>query len=95
MLQRERVCFLIKNLSKLSEIHYMEPYLYPSITDIVEEMNTLIQERHNHSESSITVKGLEECKKLRFNLQMKDLVSHSVVRKWDTISVAMLAMNLE
>ena len=34
----------------------MEFVLYPSITDIVEAINTLIQERHNHSENYITVK---------------------------------------
>ena len=37
-------------------MYYLEPGLYPSITDIVEAMNTLIQERHNHSENCITVK---------------------------------------
>ena len=48
--------FSDKKLSKSSELHYLEPGLYPSITDIVEAMNTLIQERHNHSENCITVK---------------------------------------
>ena len=31
-----------------SENSYLEPGQYPSITDNVEAMNTLIQERHNH-----------------------------------------------
>ena len=44
-----------KELSKSSEFYYLEPGLYPSITDIVEAMNTLIQERHNHSKKSIRV----------------------------------------
>ena len=48
--------FLIKKLSKSSEFYYLEPGLYPSITDIVEAMNCVIQERHDHSESCITVK---------------------------------------
>ena len=43
-------------LSKSSDFDYLGPDLYPSITDIVEDMNTLIQERHNHSENCITVK---------------------------------------
>ena len=43
-----------KKLPKLSEFHYLEPGLYPSITDIVEATNTLIQERHNYSEICIT-----------------------------------------
>ena len=44
-----------KKFSKLSELYYLEPGLYPPITNIVEAMNTLIQERHNHSENCITV----------------------------------------
>ena len=45
-----------KKLSNSPEFYYLEPSLYPSITDIVEAMNTLFQERHNHSENCITVK---------------------------------------
>ena len=52
-----KIVFSDKKLSKLFEFHYLEPGLYPSITDIVEVMNTLIQERHNHSDNCITVKG--------------------------------------
>ncbi len=48
--------FFDKKLSKSSEFYYLEPGLYPSITDFVEAMNTLVQERHNHSENCITVK---------------------------------------
>ena len=53
------------------------------------------------SHDTITAKNvtqlncLEKCKKLRFTLRMKDLVLHSLVRTWDTFSVAFLAMNLE
>ena len=45
-----------KKLSKSSEFYYLEPGLYPSITDFVEAMNILIQDRHNHSENCIKVK---------------------------------------
>ena len=48
--------FFNKKLSKSSEFYYMKPGLYPSITDIVEAMKTLIQQRHNHSENCMTVK---------------------------------------
>ena len=48
--------FFDKKLSKSSEFFYLEPGLYPSITDIIEAMNLLIQERHNHSENCIEVK---------------------------------------
>ena len=48
--------FFDKILSKSSEFYYLEPGLYPSITDIVETMNILTQERYNHSENCIKVK---------------------------------------
>ena len=52
---------------KSSEFYYLEPGLCPSITDIVEAMNILNQERHNHSAKSVSkLKCLEERKK--FNL---------------------------
>ena len=35
---------------------FLETGLYPSFTDIAGATNTLIQERHKHSRSSITVK---------------------------------------
>ena len=48
--------FLDSKLSKSLELYYLETGLYSSITDIVEAMNTLIQERHNHSENCFTIK---------------------------------------
>ena len=70
-----------KKHSKLSEFYYQQPGLYTSITNIVEAMNTLIQESHNHSENCITVKMSRRTqKKMRFTLQMKDLDLHSLVR---------------
>ena len=48
--------FFDKNLSKSLEYYYLKPGLYPSIKDIVEAMNILIQERHNHSENCIKLK---------------------------------------
>ena len=52
----EKIMFFDKKLSKSSEFYYLELGLYPSITDIVEAMNILIQERHYHSENCIKVK---------------------------------------
>ena len=49
----EKVIIFDKKLLKSSEFYYLESGLYPSITDIVEAMNILIQERHNHSENCI------------------------------------------
>ena len=48
--------FLDKKISKSSDFYDLVPGLYPSVTDNVEAMNNLIQERHNHSENCITVK---------------------------------------
>ena len=48
--------FFDKKLSKLSEFYYLEPGLYLSITDTVEAMRILIQERHNPSGNCIRVK---------------------------------------
>ena len=48
--------FFDKNLSKSTSTFSIEPGLYTSITDIVEAMSTLIQERNNHNETRIEVK---------------------------------------
>ena len=48
--------FFNKKLSKSTSTYSIEPGLYTSITDIVEAMNTLIQERNNYNETCITVK---------------------------------------
>ena len=51
--------FFEEKLSKSTSTYNLEPGLYTSITsitDIVEAMNTLIQERNNHNETCITVK---------------------------------------
>ena len=57
-----------KKLSKSPEFYYLEPGLYPSITDIVEAMNTLIQERHNHCENCVTVKVSRRTQKVEIYL---------------------------
>ena len=48
--------FYDEKLSKTTEAFHLEPGLYSSITDIVEAMNTLIQERNNHRDTCITIK---------------------------------------
>ena len=48
--------FFDEKLSKSTSTFNLEPGLYTSITDIVEAINTLIQERNNHNETCITVK---------------------------------------
>ena len=51
-----RFKLLDEKLSNSTSTYNLEPGLYTSITDIVETMNTLIQERNNHNETCITVK---------------------------------------
>ena len=48
--------FFNKQFSESSEFYYLKPGLYSCITDIVEAMIILIQERHNHSGNCIKVK---------------------------------------
>ena len=57
-----------KKFSKSSEFYYLEPGLYPFITDIVEAMNILIQERHNRSENCIKDKVSRKTQKVEICL---------------------------
>ena len=59
---------LHKKLSKSSEFNYVKPSLYPSITNIVEAMKVLIQERHNHNENCLKVKVSRRTQKVEINL---------------------------
>ena len=87
--------FFDRKLSTSLEFYYLEPGLYPSNTDIVEAMNTLIQKDTITAKTVSKVKCLEERKKLRFTLQMKDLVLPSLVRIWNTFSEVKLVTTLE
>ena len=60
----EKFMFFDKKLSKSSEFYYLEPGLYSSITDFVEAMNTLIQERHNHSKNCVRVEVSRRTQKI-------------------------------
>ena len=57
-----------KKLSKSTSTYDLEPGLYTSFTDIVEAMNTLIQERNNHNETCITVEVSRRTQKVVFML---------------------------
>ena len=50
-----RILFHDHELSKTKKYHYLEPGLYHSITDIVEPMNSLIQNRNNLNTTCIGV----------------------------------------
>ena len=60
--------FFDKKLSKSSEFFYLELGLYSSITDIVEAMNILSKEIHNHSENCIKVKVSRRTQKVEIYL---------------------------
>ena len=87
--------FFDKKRSKLSQFYYLEPALYRSITDIVEAMNTLIQERHDHDENCITVETSRRAQKVKVYFANEGSGLAFLVRFWDTFSEVMLVMNLE
>ena len=60
--------FFDEKLSKSTSTYNLEPGLYTSITDIVEAMNTLIQEKNKHNETCITVKVSRRTQKVVFML---------------------------
>ena len=49
----------------------------------------------SHAKTVSQLKCLEERQKVRFTVEMKDLVMHSLVRIWGTFSEVLLVMNLE
>ena len=63
--------FYDEKLSKTTEDYYLEPGLYSSITDIVEAMTTLIQERNNHRDTCITIKVSRVTHKVKIYLENK------------------------
>ena len=60
--------FYDEKLSKTTEVYYLEPGQYSSITDIVEAMNTLIQKRNNHRNTCITIKVSRVTQKVKVYL---------------------------
>ena len=53
--QGGKVHIFDKTSSNSSELYHLEHGLYRSFTDTVQAMNTLIQEKHNHSAICVTV----------------------------------------
>ena len=86
--------FLDEKLSKSTTSYSIEPGLYTSITDIMEVMNKLIQERNNHNETCITVKVSRRTQKVVIMLANDNLVLHSVVPTWVIFLVIMWETNL-
>ena len=85
--------FFDEKLSKSTPTYNIEPGLYTSITDILEAMNTLIQERNNHNETCITVKVSRRTQKVEIMLandtsslafRSTDLCHIFLVTMWET-----------
>ena len=57
--------FYDDKLYETTEAYCLEPGLYSSITDIVEAMNTLIQERNNHRDTCITIQVSRVTEKIK------------------------------
>ena len=87
--------FFDKKFSESSEFYHLELGLYSSITDIVEAMNTLIQERHNHSENSITVEVSRRTQKAEIYLANERSGLAFFITDLGHILEVMLVMNLE
>ena len=51
----ETFMFVDRKVSSLSDFYYVEPGFYPSITDDVEAIIILIQERHNDPDGCIRI----------------------------------------
>ena len=86
--------FFEEKLSKSTSTYNLEPGLYTSITDIVEAMKTLIQERNNHNETCITVKVSRRSQKVVILLANDSSGLASVAPTWVTFLVTMWETNL-
>ena len=69
---RRKFMFYDEKLSKTTEGYYLEPGVYSSTTDIVEAMNTLIQERNNHRDTCITIKVSRVTQKVKVYLAIEE-----------------------
>ena len=67
-LSEGKFLFYDEKLSKRTEACYLEPGLFSSITDMVEALNTLIQERNNQGDTFITIKVSRVTQKVKMHL---------------------------
>ena len=65
---RRKIFVFDTKISNSSDYFYLEPGLYHSITNIVEAITTLVQERHNHTEIYFAVKLSQTMQKVDFHL---------------------------
>ena len=86
--------FFDEKFSESTSTYNLKPGLYTSITDIVEAMNRLIQERNNHNETCITVKISCRTQKIVLMLANDTSGLHSLAPTWATFLVTMWETNL-
>ena len=89
-----KLTFFDKKPSRLSELYYLEPGFTLPLPIFLKLWTFSFKKDTITAKTVSKLKCLEEHKKLRFTLQMNDLVSHSLVRIWDEFSEVMLSMNL-
>ena len=95
MLQRESWCFLTRNSQNCQNSFIWNP-IFTLPSRILLKPWTLSFKKQTITPKIVSqFKCLEELRKLRFTLQRRDLVSHSLVRALVKILVALLARNLE
>ena len=67
-----KLTFYDEKLSKTTEAYYLQPGLNSSISDILEAMNTRIQERNNHRDTCIRIKVSRVTQKLKVYLAIEE-----------------------
>ena len=93
--ERETSCFQMENVESRLNLTIWNPFSTLLLQILFRPWTFSLKKYIITAKAVSQLKCLEERKKLRFPVQLKGLVLHSLVQTWDTISVAMLAMNLE
>ena len=90
----EKIMFFDKKLSNSSEFYNLEPGLHPYITDIVEAVNILIQEKQ-HGENCIKVKVSRRTQKVEISPPNEATGPAFFSTDLDTYSEVIMLMNLD
>ena len=93
--RRENVCLLSRNFQSRLNSTICNLVLILALGILLKPWTLSFKKDTITAKIVSQLKCLEERKKLRFTLQIKDLVSHSSVRISDTFSEVMLVTNME
>ena len=94
MLQRENLCFLTRNFQSQQNYFTWNLVFTLPLRILLKPWTFSFKNDTITAKTVSKLKCLEERKRLRFTLQMKHPVLHSLVRIWDIFSEVMLVMNL-